>query len=100
MDDSALPSAYRPDMVGYFSLAYNKLLGRSDNSAPLADRAGWKIGDTLGPNECGVWEAGIHVGPWGNRIECYGNTKVEAEALRDQLFTNAPTPPAAPTGGA
>ena len=39
--------------------------------------------------DCGdkCWSGAIDVDNWGARIECYGMTKLEAEGLRDEVFT-------------
>lgn len=49
-------------------------------------------GDTIPPGiEGRFWTAGIHTRDhtgkrWGNRIEVYGRTKEDAEALRDDVM--------------
>lgn len=43
-------------------------------------------GDTYQERHDTMWTAGIHVGEHGNRIEVHGQTKEEAEALRDRTL--------------
>jgi hypothetical protein len=47
------------------------------------------IGDTHSPADrnADYWAAGIHIGAHGNRIECYGETKEDAERLREGLIS-------------
>ena len=44
------------------------------------------VGDTYGPNEDGIWRAGISAPRWGNRVEVYGENQADAESLRDEIL--------------
>lgn len=63
--------------------------GKTEQAEPAGEfTAGeFTAGDTFRPDGVGVgWTSGIHNLPWGNKIECYGSTREEAEALRDRLL--------------
>lgn len=46
----------------------------------------YEKGDTFQEGSDGIYTAGIHVDAWVHRIECYGKTPEEAEALRDRVL--------------
>lgn len=73
----------RPDVPPYVRLAEAlQLLPQFDGVAPLP----FSKGDTDPKGDCDIFAAGINFGDWGNRIEVYGNTGAEANALRDYLL--------------
>lgn len=73
----------RPDVPPYVRLAEAlSLLPQSDGVPPLP----FSKGDTDKKGDCDIHAAGINVGDWGNRIEVYGSTGAEANALRDYLL--------------
>lgn len=43
-------------------------------------------GNTDPIGDCGNFAAGLDVEGWGNRIEVYGSTPADAEALRDKFL--------------
>lgn len=43
-------------------------------------------GNTDPIGDCGNFAAGLNVEDWGNRIEVYGSTPADAEALRDKFI--------------
>lgn len=43
-------------------------------------------GNTDPIGDCGNFAAGLDVEGWGNRIEVYGSTPADAEALRDEFI--------------
>lgn len=44
------------------------------------------FGECFKSDDSEVYEAGINVDGWGNRIECYGETEEEACKLRDTVM--------------
>lgn len=44
-------------------------------------------GNTDPIGDCGNFAAGLDVEGWGNRVEVYGSTPADAEALRDEFIT-------------
>lgn len=46
-------------------------------------------GDDSGPNECGMYTAGIAIGNHGNAIECHGTTMTAAQDRRDDILADA-----------
>lgn len=44
-------------------------------------------GNTDLVGDCGNYAAGLDVEDWGNRIEVYGSTPADAEALRDKFIS-------------
>ena len=48
-----------------------------------------EMGDDWGPNDTGVFTAGIRIGDHGNAVECYGSTLKEAQERRDAILALA-----------
>ena len=47
----------------------------------------WKKGYTYESNKSdGIWSSGIDIGLWGHQVIVHGESKEDAEAIRDRIL--------------